>query len=182
MADNPDLLNGLTLDETLKLWFQYDSRSAEPEFVLITGTGVCGKTRLRHEQFAKSHANADAGDIFRRLEGDQILDFPGEHREIIDMVGSVITNTAIRQKFNLVTEVHILSRDGYVELIDAMMSVGYKTRVIALECKWEEAQRRNLARGPHNISAYYTDEFNVKWLIEAAKATRQPRIASNAVG
>ncbi|MGH8130613.1 MAG: zeta toxin family protein [Steroidobacteraceae bacterium] len=170
-TDNPDLLNGLTLDEVLEHWFRYDNRSSKPEFALITGTGVCGKTRLRHEQFAKSHVNVDAGDIFRRLEGDRILDFPGEHREIIDKVGRVIAKTAISGKLNIVTEVHHLELDSHRALIDAMTGAGYKVNVVVLECEWEEAQRRNLARGPHNISAYYTDEFNVKWLVAAAKIT-----------
>jgi hypothetical protein len=166
--DNPELLSGLTIDEVLQRWFKYDSRGSEPEFALITGTGVCGKTRLRHEQFAKSHVNVDAGDIFRRLEGDRILDFPGEHREAIDFVGRVIAKTAIRGKFNIVTEVHALEYDTHRPLIDAMLDAGYKLNCVFLECGFEEAQRRNLARGPRNISAYYTDEFNMKLLMEAA--------------
>jgi len=63
-TDNPELLNGLTLDEVLQRWFKYDSRSSEPEFALI-----------------------------------------------------------------------------------AMTVTGYKANVVVLECEWEEAQRRNLARG-----------------------------------
>ena len=64
--------------------------------MLIGGSGVCGKTRLRHEQYAKSHVNVDAGDIFRRLEGDRILDFPGEHREIIDLFGRTTSRRITR--------------------------------------------------------------------------------------
>jgi len=67
-----------------------------------------------------------------------------------------------------VTEVHHIGYEFSVALIEAMKGVGYKVKVVVLECEWEEAQRRNLARGPHNISAYYTDEFNVRWLLEAA--------------
>ena len=64
--------------------------------MLIGGSGVCGTTRLRHEQYAKSHVNVDAGDIFRRLEGDRILDFPGEHREIIDLFGRTTSRRITR--------------------------------------------------------------------------------------
>lgn len=167
-ADDPELLNGLTLDEVLRTWFKYDTRSGEPEFVLITGTSVCGKTRLRHEQFAQSHVNVDAGDIFRRLEGERVLDFPGVHRGVLDLCGRIIAETAIRERFNVVTEVHFIGVEKMKALVDAMLAAGYRTRLVALECDWEEAERRNRARGPHNISAYRTDEFNVRWLMEAA--------------
>jgi hypothetical protein len=175
-TENIELLNGLTVEEVLERWFKYDSRSAEPEFLLIGGTGVCGKTHLRHEQYAKSHVNVDAGDIFRRLEGDRILDFPGEHREIIDLFGRMIAKTAISCRLNVVTEVHYITDEIFVGLIERMRNAGYKERVIHLRNEYEEARRWNLARGPHNISAYYTDEFHVKWLLEAARES--PRVAN----
>lgn len=168
--DNPELLNGLTLDEVLRTWFQYDSRSANPEFALIIGTGVCGKTRLRHEQFAKSHVNVDAGDIFRRLEGDRVLDFPGEHREVLDFIGGLIAKLAISGKHNVVTEIHQAEAERTKALIDTMLSAGYQVKVTVLQCDFPEAQRRNLARGPHNISSYYTDEFHLRWIGEAVRA------------
>ena len=117
-----------------------DSRSPEPEFALIMGTGVCGKTRLRHAQFANSHVNVDAGDIFRRLEGERIRDFPGEHREAIDFVGRVIAMTAIGGKHNIVTEVHGVVFDTCPALINAMVGVGYKANVIVLECERGKAK------------------------------------------
>ncbi len=167
-TDNPELLNGLTIDEVMERWFKYDRRSAEPEFVLITGTSVCGKTRYRHANYAKSHVNVDAGDIFRRLEGDRILDFPGEHRQVIDLIGIMIAKVAVEGRHNIVTEVHYIENKCALALIDAMKGVGYKVKVDYLKNELEESLRYNLARGPHNISAYRTDEFNVKWLFRAA--------------
>jgi hypothetical protein len=145
-----------------------DSRSEDPEFVLIIGTGVCGKTRMRHAEFAEGFVNVDAGDIFRRIEGDRILNFPGDHRWAIDIIGSLAAQRAIRERRNIVTEVHYVESGIYIGLVEAMKSAGYKTRVMVIKLDIEEAWRCNLARGPHNISAYYTDEFNVKWLMEAA--------------
>jgi len=168
-TDNPELLNGLTIDEVLQHWFKYDRRSADPEFVLIMGTGVCGKTRYRHANYAESHVNVDAGDIFRRLEGDRILNFPGEHRAVIDLIGIMIAKVAVEGRHNIVTEVHYIENKYSIALIDAMKGAGYKVKVDYLKNDLEESLRYNLARGPHNISAYYTDEFHVKWLVEAAR-------------
>jgi hypothetical protein len=178
-TDTPDPLNGLNLDAVLEHWFKYDSRSSEPEFTLIMGTGVCGKTRHRHANYAKSHVNVDAGDIFRRIEGDQIFDFPGERRAVIDLVGRMIAKVAVRGKFNVVTEVHFVETDICKALTEAMLGAGYKVQVDVLNCDLEESWRRNLARGPHNISAYYTDEFNVKWLMEAADGCLQSADSSS---
>ena len=172
-TDELELLNGLTIDEVLKTWFKYDCRSSEPEFVLILGN-VGGKTRLRHERYAESHVNVDAGDIFRRLTGDRIFDFPGEHRAIINMVGRMIAEVAISEKFNLVTELHHPGYPALKALSDAMLGIGYKLQVNIIELDFEEAQRRNLARGPHNISAYYTDEFHVRWLMDAVARENKP--------
>lgn len=61
-----------------------------------------------------------------------------------------------------------------------MQAAGYRTRLVALHCEREEAARRNRARGLHNVSAYYTDEFNVKWLLEAADGVGAPRTSLQA--
>lgn len=174
-TDTPEQLMQIDIGTEFEHFLREDSRSADPEFVLITGTGVCGKTRTRHAQFAERYVNVDAGDIFRRLEGERILDFPGEHRWAIDIVGSLVAERAIRERRNIVTEVHFVEYSIYAALIDAMKAAGYRTRLVALHCELEEAARRNRARGPHNVSAYYTDEFNVKWLLEAADGVGAPR-------
>lgn len=107
-TDIPERLMMVNVNEELAHFLRDGSRSDDPEFVLITGTGVCGKTRMRHAQFAERYVNVDAGDIFRRLEGERILDFPGEHRWAIDIVGSLVAERAIRERRNIVTEVHFV--------------------------------------------------------------------------
>ena len=72
--------------------------------------------------------------------------FPRDHRPAPDLIGALVASRAVRERRNIVTEVHHIGINF-----------------------WEEAQRRNLARGPHNISAHYTDKFNVRWLVEAAR-------------
>jgi len=165
----PEQLMRIDIKAEMEHWFRDDSWSEDPEFVLIMGTGVSGKTRVRHAQYAQGFVNVDAADIFRRIEGDQILDFPGDHRPALDLIGAMIASRAIRERRNIVTEVHHIGFEFSVALIEAMKGVGYQVKVVVLECEWKEAQRRNLARGPHNISAYDTDEFNVRWLVAAAR-------------
>ena len=155
-------------------FFHDDSRSTNPEFVLIMGTGVCGKTTKRHAEFAKGYVNVDAGDIFRRIEGERIMDFPGESRPAIDTIGQLVAGRAVHERRNIVTEIHHAGYPATKALIDALTAIGYKTRVIFIELDFEEAQRRNLARGPHNISAYYTDEFHVRWLMDAVARENKP--------
>jgi hypothetical protein len=49
-----------------------------------------------------------------------------------------------------------------------MRSIGYEISVNGVNCDVEEAQRRNLARGNDNISCYFAEKYQRRWLIEAA--------------
>ena len=72
-----------SLDEEVDTWFDDSSRSdptkeIAPRFVLVCGTPVSGKTRLRRDPFARGYVTVDAGDVFRRLENGEIV--PDGHR------------------------------------------------------------------------------------------------------
>jgi hypothetical protein len=49
-----------------------------------------------------------------------------------------------------------------------MKSIGYSVHGQGLMCDAEEAQKRNQNRGDDNISAYFTEHYQRKWLINAA--------------
>ena len=87
----------------------------------------------------------------------------------MEIVGTMIASRAVAERRNIVTELIGADYDATVELIEAMRSIGYKISVNGVNCDMEEAQRRNLARGDDNISCYFAEEFQRKWLIASAR-------------
>ena len=146
-----------------------DSHGATPDFVIVMGGPAVGKTTLRKQKFSKGYVLVDAADIFIRLSKGLSLDFPDDLEEPMEVVGIMIAGRALAERRNIVTELIGADYDATVELIEAMRSIGYKISVNGVNCDVEEAQRRNLARGDDNISCYFAEEFQRKWLIAAAR-------------
>ncbi len=110
----------------------------------------------------------DAADIFIRLSKGLSLDFPEDLEEPMEIVGTMIAGRAVAERRNIVTELIGADYDATVKLIEAMRSIGYKISVNGVSCDLEEAQRRNLARSDKDVSCYFSEEFQRKWLIAAA--------------
>ena len=51
-----------------------------------------------------------------------------------------------------------------------MKAVGYTTELAFVRGSIEQAELWNRSRDPDNVSSYYTDRFNVRWLTDAARA------------
>ena len=143
---------------------------APPRFVLVCGTPASGKTRLRHAKYARGYVNVDAGDIFRRLPDHEGMDFPGEHAWMVEAIGTAVATRALEERRHVVTEVFGLDQPATVELIEAMKAAGYRTEVVGVRASVEQSVAWNEARDLDNVSSYFTDEFNVRWLREAARA------------
>jgi hypothetical protein len=154
-----------------------DSHGATPDFVIVMGSPAVGKTTLRKQKFSEGYVLVDAADIFIRLSRGLSLDFPEDLEEPMEIVGTMIAGRAVAERRNIVTELIGADYDATVELIEAMRSIGYKISVNGVKCDVEEAQRRNLARGDDNISCYFAEEFQRKWLIAAVGSEQ---IASSA--
>ncbi len=164
-----------SLDEEVDAWFDDSSRSdssekVPPRFVLVTGTPVSGKTRLRRDKFSKGFVTVDAGDIFRRLEQGEIVDFPGEFEWMLDLIGHTVAERAISERRHIVTEVFGGDPDEAVALLTRMKAIGYVTELAFVKSSTEQAELWNRSRDPDNISSYFTDRFNVRWLADAARA------------
>jgi chloramphenicol 3-O-phosphotransferase len=86
----------------------------------------------------------------------------------MEVVCTLIAGRAVAERRHIVTEIIGADYQATVELIEAMRSIGYKILVNGVNCDVEEAQRRNLARGDDNISCYFAEEFQRRWLIQAA--------------
>jgi len=148
---------------------------ADPEFVLLMG-GVCaGKTTMRKQKFSRGYAVLDAGEIFLNLSRGHYYDFGAAFEEQLDLIGYGIAFRAIQQRRHLVTEMTggQLPVERYEGLIEAMLSVGYKAELLYVHCDFESAQQRNLNRGDDNISAYYTEPYHVRWLLDAVREIRE---------
>lgn len=175
MADDEALrVVSLSLDEAVDAWFDDSSRSdgpvpAPPRFVLVCGTPASGKTRLRHAKYAQGYVTVDAGDLFRRLPGSEGLDFPGEHAWLVDTIGTAVAARALKERRHVVTEVFGLDQPATVELIEAMKAAGYRTELVGVRASVEQSVAWNEERGLDNVSSYFTDEFNVRWLRDAAR-------------
>lgn len=163
-----------SVDEAVDRWFA-DSRSAtagapgvQPRFVLVTGTPASGKTRLRQQKYVHGYVTVDAGDIFRSMPNCEALDFPGESERFIDRVGQRVAQRAIEERRHIVTEVFGRDQKMTIDLIERMKALGYRTELVGVRASLEQSIEWNQARSPSNVSSYYTDAFNVRWLIEAA--------------
>ena len=58
-------------------------------------------------------------------------------------------------------------------LIDALKGAGYKVEVVGLTADLEACMERNANRAQDNISAYYAEPFQTRWLVEAARMRPQ---------
>ncbi len=143
----------------------------EPIVVLIMGGPATGKTTVRRQQYSTGFVLVDAADIFISLSRGGYYDFPEAFEEPMELIGGLIATRAIAERRNIVTEIIGSDFDAMNELIEAMRSIGYKIEVVAVTCDIEEAMKRNLSRGEDNISSYYAEPFQRRWLIEAARAS-----------
>lgn len=159
------------LDTEIDRYFTPDSVpvDGQPSLVLIMGGPAAVKTTLRRQQYASGYVLVDAAEIFISLSRGGYYDFPDAFLEPMDLIGRLVANRAISERRNIVTEIIGSDFDETTELIEALRSVGYKIEAVGVTCDVEEAMRRNLSRGEDNISSYYAEPFQRKWLIDAAQ-------------
>jgi hypothetical protein len=146
------------------------AEGTRPSFVLIAGPVASGKTTHRKKEYAAGYVVVDAAALFLAMAPGQVLDFPGVLEQPLDVVGSVLAHLAIEFQRNIVTEIIGMDADTMTRLVDAMTAVGYQTQVVYITCDVEAAWQRNCSRGENDISAYYAEPFNVRWLTTAALA------------
>jgi predicted ABC-type ATPase len=161
----------LDLNAEVESYFDASSEceNKQPVFAMVMGGPAAGKTTTRRQKFSKGYVLVDAADIFIRLSKGQSLDFPDDLKEPMEIVGAQIARRAVTQRRHIVTELIGADYESTVQLIEAMRSIGYEISLNWVNCDVGEAMRRNLARGNDNISCYFAEEFQRRWLIEAAE-------------
>lgn len=147
--------------------------SRPPRCVIICGPTASGKTRHRREKYTSGYALVDAAAIFVSLAPDEILDFPEALRPELEAAGQALASEAVHTRVDIVTEVIGVSSDAMTGLIDSLLSIGYTVDIVHVQAEVNQAWEWNEARSENNISAYYAEEFNFRWLARAAKAAKQ---------
>ncbi len=155
------------------------SGAEPPTLVILLGGVAAGKTTRRKEHYSTGYVVVDAAEIFRRLTPGENFPFPDVFEEMMDLTGRLVADQAVEERRNIVTELIPSDLESSIELIDAMHAIGYVVSCEALVCHVEEAQRRNLARGEDNVSCYYAEPYQRRWLLEAARKVQCPVLADS---
>jgi hypothetical protein len=139
-----------------------------PRLVILMGGPASGKTTFRKERYSTGYVVVDAAEIFLSLSRGDFFPFPEAFEQPMDTIGELVARRAVTEKRHMVTEFIGADYAPISALIDAMQAIGYHVEVQALTCDMEEAQRRNLSRGEDNISCYYAEPYQRRWLYNAA--------------
>ena len=160
------------LGDELDRYFDDSSRTlaGPPRIVIYLGGVASGKSTLRRKWHSSGHVLVDAAEIFRSLSRGLYYDFPGPFVGMLDMIGIGVARRAVAERRNIVTELIGADYEATKRLFDAMTSIGYSVEAKAITCDVETAMQRNFARSDDNISAYYAESFQRKWLHGAATA------------
>ena len=140
-----------------------------PTTVIIMGDLAAGKTTLRKAKYTHGYVVVDAVAVFLRLCMGKELDFPGALEEPMQLIGQMITDQAIAERRNIVTEVIPVRPHEVKALIEALKGRGYQTHLVCVTCSLEEGQHRNSNRGPDDISAYFAEQYQISWLLDACR-------------
>ena len=139
-----------------------------PRLVIVMGGPASGKTTHRKARYATGYVLVDAAEVFLRLAKGWDLDFPDALEQEMEFVGSSVAARAVTERRHIVTELIGADYAATVELIETMRSKGYQICVDGINCEVEVAQQRNLARGENNISCYFAEPFQRRWLLQAS--------------
>ena len=141
------------------------TRADVPTFTLILGPVASGKTRYRRANYATGAVVLDAGDLCVSLARGPIPDeLPEYLLATMEIVGQAIARRAIRERHNLVVEMIGDQQDATLAVIEHMKTLGYKVDVRAMTVAPDESLRHNEQRGPNNFTAYFTQDFHLRWL------------------
>ena len=166
----------LSLDISAEIDHYFDDssvpRDGEPRIAILMGGPAVGKTTIRKQCFATGYVLVDAAEIFLSLSHGKFFPFPDAFEQPMDIIGGLIARRAISERRHIVTELIGSDYEPTKNLIEAMRAVGYMVDVQGITCGIEEAQHRNISRSDDNISCYYAEPYQRRWLLEAAYATK----------
>lgn len=143
-----------------------------PKAVIIMGGVAAGKTHTRVKDYSVGYVVIDAAEMFHHMSpAGAELDFPDSLLEPLEIIGPLASQRAVSERRNVVTELIGADPAPVIELIEELKRAGYKVEVVGITCEPAEAVRRNENRGD-NVSAYYAEEYQRRWLIDACRDYR----------
>lgn len=149
--------------------------SGDPTAVILMGGVAVGKTTIRKSDYSEGYVVIDSAELFHHLSrGDATIAFPGPLQPAIDAIGASVTQKALSERRNIVTEIIGAKPEPAQELISWLRALGYKVDVKLITCDLQESLRRNEVRGD-NVSAFYAEHFQVSWIVNACKALIKER-------
>jgi hypothetical protein len=151
-----------------------ESHGETPRIVIFMGGPAAGKTTLRKQRCATGYVLIDAAEIFLSLSRGEYFPFPDAFEEWMEIIGRMVAQRAVAERRHIVIELIGSDLNATTDLFEAMRAIGYELDGEFIKCDVEEAQRRNLARGEDNISCYYAEPYQRRWLLEAARAAQPP--------
>jgi hypothetical protein len=121
---------------------------------------------MREHSFTNGYALLDAGAIFLRLTGSTAPRFPGPWAWAVNRIGKELFQAITRHRYSFVTE--LIGGDAQVlqDMIQALQTRDYKVDVTLVHANIETCVARQCARGDDNLSAYYTEGFHQKWILD----------------
>ena len=145
--------------------------TSEPTFIIILGPVCSGKTTLRRQKYDHGSVLVDAAQLFIDLGGID-LDFPSSLEEPMEIIGAMVARIAVSEHMNIVTEVLGAKFEPVQELINAMRAAGYLIEIEGLEADLDTCLEREEGRTKDNISSYYAEQYQIRWLLAAASTTK----------
>lgn len=144
----------------------------QPVIVVIMGPICAGKTTLRRQKYGNGYVLADAAQLFIDLGGID-LDFPSTLLDPMEAVGAEVARRAVAGRMNIVTEIVGARSELVFGLVEEMQAAGYKVKLECLELDLPACLEREKGRTQDNVSAYYSECYQMTWLIQAARTYRQ---------
>jgi hypothetical protein len=146
--------------------------TGQPTATILMGGVAVGKTARRKQVYSDSYVLIDAAQIFLDLGAGDAEDFPGRFGSKLEGIGSFVSERALRERRNVVTEIIGDDLESTKALIDALKDTGYKVAVVGVTCDLETSIERSKKRTESFVSAYYAGPINARWILEAVKSLR----------
>lgn len=162
-ANTPPIELPLSLPEALLP--RNEQSKDEAVFHILMGPIASGKTRFRKEHFSDTVV-IDPAVVYMHFTRDD-TNIPENIGQLVQFTGVRLAAEALRQRLNIGIEIVPveLADQELKHVIDLVVDLGYK---VGVEYQGvddlETSLRRSKARGPLNISAYYTELDTVTWL------------------
>jgi hypothetical protein len=133
---------------------------------IIAGGVATGKTTLRRTEYSTGYVFLDAAEIFLSLCQGEYVNFPRPLEEPMDLIGHGVAQRINRERRNFVTDIIGSEIAPVTQLLEAIEGAGCHIEYAGITCDVAAAMERNVSRGENNISAYYTEHYHRRWILE----------------